>query len=89
MAAVIVALGAGEWLISSVGSFMLVQSTYLVALVVTLGTGEWFIPRVSSLMGLQRTLLCECFVTIAAKESSGISIHGCTTECEIETEMKM
>ena len=43
----------------------------------------------NSLMGLQITFLHECFVTIAARESCGMSLHGCTTECEIRTEMKI
>ena len=54
-----------------------------------MGAAEWFVTSVSSLVGLQDTLLCECFVTIAARESCGMSLHGCTAECEISTKMNI
>ena len=39
-------------------------------------------------MTLQKAFFYKCFVTIAASESFDMSLHGCTTECEILTEIK-
>ena len=55
MFAFVVTLGAAEWFIPSVNSFMPPQISRACTLVLTLGAAEWFIPSVGSFMLPQMT----------------------------------
>ena len=61
-------MGAAEWLITSVDSFMLLQVAWCCAFVVTLGAAEWFITSVDSFMLLQVAWCCAFDVILGAVE---------------------
>ena len=52
----------------SVGSFMLLQKTYLRALVIPLRTTEWFFTSVGSFMLLQKTYLRALVIPLQTTE---------------------
>ena len=66
--AFIVALGATEWLITSLDFFTFLQVTRCLAFIVALGATEWLITRVDFFMSLQVTRCLASIVALGATE---------------------